>query len=145
MASFGRGQRRLVGVDRVRDPLSYFFVASGSDRGSQLDVVGYLLSRFRWPPLHLHCEFGCPRHHGNLVLSSAPPQGELHCHGAIGNMNLPSRAFSSWSELMEHCWGDGSKIQIAVEKPSGEGRDSLRSATQPPTEASSRRGESLSR
>ena len=51
VASFGRGQRRIVGVDRVRDPLSYFF-ASGSDRGGQLDVVGYLLSRFRCPPRH---------------------------------------------------------------------------------------------
>ena len=33
---------------------------------------------------------------------------------------------------MEHRWGDGSRFQIAVEKPSGEGRDSLGSATQPP-------------
>ena len=44
--------------------------------------------------------------------------------------------YSSWSALMEHHWGDGSRFQIAVEKPSGEGRDSLGSATQP--EASSR-------
>ena len=54
-------------------------------------------------------------------------------------MNLPPRAYSSWSELMEHHWRDGSRFQIAVEKLSGEGRDSLGSATQPPTEASSRR------
>ena len=33
---------------------------------------------------------------------------------------------------MEHHWRDGSRFQIAVEKLSGEGRDSLGSATQPP-------------
>ena len=54
-------------------------------------------------------------------------------------MNFPPRAYSLWSELMEHRWSDGSKIQIAVEKPSGEGRVCLGSATQPLTGASSRR------
>ena len=74
VASLGRGQRRMVGVDRVRGPISCLF-ASGRDRGGQLDVVGYLLSRFRWAPLHLPCELGCSRHFGNLVLSSAAPPG----------------------------------------------------------------------
>ena len=205
-ASFGRGQRRIVGVDRARDPLSCLFV-SRSDRGGQLDVVGYLLSRCRWPPLHLLCELGCPRHYGNLVLSSAAPPGaslrdalvtwwagkrgamgltvgmdvsllgrrwlsagrdrnQVHvsqgwrvfrdgrhqCHSVTTSRPVPQAAMSTssstlplllltWTFLLVHTprgrssWSiagaTAASFQIAVEKPSGEGRDSLGSATQP--------------
>ena len=113
VASFGRGQRHTVGVDRVRDPLNYLF--AGSDLGDQLDVVGYLLSRFRWPSLHLPSELGCPRHYENLVLSSAAPPGA----------SLPDALFTRWAGLRggngPHC-GHGCliswpKVAVSWKRP----------------------------
>ena len=105
----GRGQRRVVGIDRVRDPLSYLF-ASGSDRGGQLDVVRYLLSRSRWLPFHLLCELRCPRHNGNFVLFfAAPPGASLRdasvtwwagLRGAMnGKLGTTSEGFPQYNEL----------------------------------------------
>lgn len=48
----------------------------------------------------------------------------------IAYMNLPPYAYSEWSGPMVQNWGGGSKLQIAVEKPFGGGRDSLGDATQ---------------
>jgi len=47
----------------------------------------------------------------------------------ISYMNLPPAAYAQWSGPMVQHWGGGQKMQIAVEKPFGGGRDSLEDAT----------------
>ena len=115
-----------------------------SSDASDHDVVGFLFIYF------VSCH---PRHYVNLVLSFAAPTGFCHLVGMdvsfLGEgetaisaaMSLPLVQYvklrcphlpaqrPSWSELMEHRWGDGSRFQFAVEKPSGEGGGSLGSAT----------------
>ena len=48
----------------------------------------------------------------------------------IAYMNFPPYAYYEWSGPLVQNWGGGSKLQIALEKPFGGGRDSLGDATQ---------------
>lgn len=46
----------------------------------------------------------------------------------ISYLSIPPRAYGEWTEAMVKYWGGGEKNQIAVEKPFGEGHDSLANA-----------------
>jgi len=46
----------------------------------------------------------------------------------IAYMSVPPTAYKDWADAMVTYWGGGAKLQIAFEKPFGEGRDSLNDA-----------------